>query len=63
MHGKHHDDKPKYIGFERTSYGFGGPVPDPITMTSHKRRASMFSNSLKTMEMKQFTYTGDNWVN
>jgi len=61
MHGKHHDDKAKIISFERESCGHGGVIPDPMIMTKNSKRLTGFSNDLRGMENKQFTYTGDSW--
>lgn len=61
MHGKHHDDKAKVVDFERTSCGIGGVIPDPMTMHYNSVRKDKFSNHLKTMMNKEFTYTGDSF--
>lgn len=61
MHGKAHDDKAKVVDFERTSCGIGGVIPDPMTMNVSHVRKDRFSNHLKSMLRKDFTYTGDSW--
>jgi hypothetical protein len=49
MMGQPAVDKPKYIGFERNSCGFGGVIPDPIVMAQNKNRMRTFSNDLMRM--------------
>lgn len=61
MHGKAHDDKAKVVDFERTSCGIGGVIPDPRTMKVSSVRKTSFSNHLKTMQQKEFSYTGDSF--
>jgi hypothetical protein len=52
MQGKAAVDRPKYIGFERSSCGFGGVIPDPMIMTQNMERMKTFSNDLKNMTTK-----------
>ena len=61
MLGKFHDDKAKIISFERESCAYGGVIPDPNVMDKNRMRLTGFSEDLKNMRKKQFTYTGDSW--
>lgn len=61
MHGKAHKDKPKPVDMERTSCGIGGVIPDPMVMKLNQTRKERFSESLKNVLKKDFTYTGDSW--
>jgi hypothetical protein len=45
------------IGVAQNSGSIGGLVPDPMVMLRSKKRASMFSESLRNMQNKQFTYS------
>lgn len=54
--------KAKIIDLEHTSLGMsGGAIPDPMTMKQVSGRIDKFSSDLKTMRVKFFGYTGDNW--
>ena len=61
MHGKHHDDKATIVDYERISCGIGGVIPDPNTMDTNQKKVDRFSDNLRTMYSKTFTYTGDSW--
>ena len=59
MKGKAHDDKAAIVDYERTSCGMGGIIPDPITVNKNSDRIKKFQDHLRTMQRKEFSYTGD----
>ena len=58
MKGKAHDDKAAIVDYERTSCGMGGIIPDPITVNRNSGRINKFQDHLRTMQRKDFSYTG-----
>ena len=59
MKGKAYDDKAAIVDYERTSCGMGGIIPDPITVNRNSGRIKKFQDHLRTMQRKEFSYTGD----